>query len=132
MTNQQAINILSCLPLQAPSDSELVDIQEAVKMAIKALEEGPHGKNDLISREALKITIEHFQIINPKLSIYDVLKLIDNAQAVEPIQGKWITHKTGLLLWDECNQCGAQVGTIGMNYCPGCGARMDGGEGDDN
>lgn len=39
--------------------------------------------NDLISREALKITIEHFQIINPKLSVYDVLKLIDKAPTGE-------------------------------------------------
>lgn len=37
MTNKEAINILSSLPLQAPSDSELVDIQTAVRMAVKTL-----------------------------------------------------------------------------------------------
>lgn len=40
--------------------------------------------NDLISREVLKLTIENFQIFNPKLSVYDVLKIIDNAPTVEP------------------------------------------------
>ena len=34
--------------------------------------------NDLISRSALKCLIEQFQLINPKLSVYDVLKIIDN------------------------------------------------------
>ena len=42
-------------------------------------------------------------------------------------QGEWITHQTGMLLWEECNQCHAQVGTIGMNFCPNCGADMKGG-----
>ena len=54
MTNKEAINILSSLPLQAPSDSELVDIQTAVRMAIKALEQlnllrfNIHALNELI------------------------------------------------------------------------------------
>lgn len=49
MTNKQAINILSSLPLQAPSDGELVEIQTAVKMAIKALEHGPYGKTECVT-----------------------------------------------------------------------------------
>ena len=49
--------------------------------------------NDLISRSALKILIEQSQIINPKLSVYEVLKLIDNAPTVEleNIQSKLIS-----------------------------------------
>ena len=38
--------------------------------------------DDLISREALKIIIDQEQIINPKLSVYDVSKIIDNAPTV--------------------------------------------------
>ena len=38
--------------------------------------------NDLISREALKIIIEQNQLVNAKLSVYDVLKIIDNAPSV--------------------------------------------------
>lgn len=51
MTNKQAINILLSLPLQAPSDGELVDIQAAVKMAIKALDEGTPGQCIKCGRE---------------------------------------------------------------------------------
>lgn len=39
--------------------------------------------NDLISREALKIIIEQNQLVNAKLSVYDILKIIDNAPKVE-------------------------------------------------
>lgn len=41
-------------------------------------------------------------------------------------RGKWVTRQIGFLLWEECDQCGAQVGTLGMNYCPNCGAKMEG------
>ena len=44
--------------------------------------------NDLISRSALKILVEQTQIINPKLSVYDVLKIIDNAPTVDAIPNK--------------------------------------------
>ena len=56
-------------------------------------------------------------------------------QGVRPVypvrsEGKWITHQTGLLLWEECNQCHSVVGTVGMNFCPNCGADMGGGSHD--
>lgn len=54
-------------------------------------------------------------------------KILD---ALRP-HGRWLTHQAGMMLWEECNQCKAQVGTIGMNYCPNCGAKMDGGVDDD-
>ena len=41
-------------------------------------------------------------------------------------QGEWITHQIGMMLWKECNQCYAQVGTVGMNFCPNCGTDMRG------
>ena len=49
--------------------------------------------NDLISREALKITIEQSQLVNAKLSVYDVLKIIDNAPIVEPQKVVTIPHE---------------------------------------
>ena len=47
-------------------------------------------------------------------------------EMTERPQGEWITHQTGYLIWEECNQCHAQVGTVGMNFCPNCGADMRG------
>ena len=103
--------------------------------------------NDLISREALKIKIEHFQTINPKLSVYDVLKLIDKAPTVlhdnysmgyqdgvrkvlsERPQGDWIIKDEVIC---ECSLCGYSTNYIrllspkrsGLNYCAYCGAKM--------
>ena len=96
----------------------------------------------LIDADALKIIIEQNQLINAKLSVYDVLKIIDNAPTVlhdnysmgyqdgvrsvlsERLQGKWIFHKD----YNEscrygCNQCG-NLNNIQSNYCPNCGAEM--------
>ena len=41
-------------------------------------------------------------------------------------QGKWIENHSGVLYWEECDQCHAQVATIGMPFCPNCGADMRG------
>jgi rRNA maturation endonuclease Nob1 len=38
--------------------------------------------DDLISRKALKMVIEQNQLVNSKLSIYDALKIIDNAPPI--------------------------------------------------
>ena len=55
----------------------------------------------------------------------DIEHLIYNGMPYEGIsQGSWITHREGFLIWEECDQCNAQVGTIGMNFCPNCGAQM--------
>ena len=107
--------------------------------------------NDLISREALKIIIEQNQLVNAKLSVHDVLKIIDNAPAVEalitdeeikdfakenfdlgygmakvkfsPKQGEWkhIVEEDNDV---ECPFCGFQEDGIYYNFCPGCGADM--------
>ena len=86
-------------------------------------------KNDLISRAALISAFLNRQRSEHEVKYHtipgeDVLNMIQNAPTVEPTKGEWITHKTGLLLWEECNKCHTQVGTVGMNFCPNCGADM--------
>jgi len=48
----------------------------------------------------------------------------DAKRAYERPKGKWIEHFDFMLPWDECSECHVQVGTIGMNFCPNCGADM--------
>ena len=57
---------------------------------------------------------------------------IDNApivDAVEVVHGRWIKYKLG---WDDfalrfkCSACDHRIYERGYNYCPNCGAKMDG------
>ena len=85
--------------------------------------------NDLISRSALQAVFA-----NECMGLCDCCKhikhnpegcaLIDNAPAVdaEPVRhGRW---EYGM----QCSFC-KQIDTTKPNYCPNCGARMDGGVG---
>lgn len=49
------------------------------------------------------------------------LELIINA--LDRQKGEWIEHEG----YDECNLCHVYT-TFGSNYCPNCGAKMDGGK----
>lgn len=57
-----------------------------------------------------------------KEAITLAIKSLEN----EPKKGKWITKNMGYLLFEECDQCHCNVGTINMNFCPNCGADMRG------
>lgn len=102
----------------------------------------------LIDADVLKEIIEYQQIINPKLSVYDVIKLINNAPTVElqmgrmtngiiiPIErptGEWNQKCDDNFDWYECSCCG--YGNEGelqerpwFKFCPCCGAKMKGTE----
>ena len=103
--------------------------------------------NDLISRQA---AIEHLkkrlyetalnndtehpyyeEMADNRVSVW-----LDEVPTIEPKRGKWVT--TPYTDYDdawECSACGCLWTFIegtpkdnGANYCPNCGAKMDGGE----
>ena len=78
----------------------------------------------MTNKEAINI-IQEIEVAPEHL---EALTLAIKALEERP-QGKWLTHQTGYLLWEECDQCRAQVGTVGMNFCPNCGADMRGTKG---
>lgn len=82
------------------SEMRIIDADALIK---KANEEKPIGRFTLVEYLKNAPTVEH--------------------QKERP-HGKWLTHQTGMLVWEECNQCKAHVGTIGFHYCPNCGADM--------
>jgi len=60
-------------------------------------------------------------------------QIINKAPTIEPpvVHGRWIQHMEPDLDWvkyeQECSACGKRAkGTHGTDYCPSCGARMDG------
>ena len=102
--------------------------------------------NDLISREeamdvikSLQITLGGENIFRPeaKASVLECLCFVPQADA-EPVRhGRWIGveydgYADGNPVYDlwECSECGkeheGEEDTL-TNYCPNCGAKMDGG-----
>lgn len=84
---------------------------------------------DFIRRESLGLT--DFEIImcdgDYKEGLKLLLEKIENAPAadvVEVLHGRW--EQVGSIIpMYECNQCHSF--SLGGNFCPNCGAKMDGG-----
>ena len=77
---------------------------------------------DYISRESALKAI--YTSTAPALEV----KAIPAADVVEVRHGRWIKFSRG----DVCSECQYQTGRYehGGNYCPTCGAKMDGGHDD--
>lgn len=59
--------------------------------------------------------------------------IIDKMPTIEPERktGKWITQEFGS--WAECSECHElyDIPIAYSNFCPNCGAKMNGGEAED-
>ena len=56
-------------------------------------------------------------------------ELVDNAptvDAVEVVHGKWVDNGIPESMLSLCSVCGFTCGAYTFNYCPNCGAKMDG------
>ena len=88
---------------------------------------------DYIKREDAIIEIERFGGYLDDVMLYRIklalnrLNRLPSADVVEVRHGRWVdrTQEPG---WPvaECSVCGSHAGMFWMNYCPNCGARMDG------
>ena len=62
--------------------------------------------------------------------IEEVLKQIPTVDAVEVVHGRWIDQSFamngGVVRFCACSECRHEM-TFETNYCPNCGAKMDGG-----
>lgn len=108
--------------------------------------------DDYISREAVKLTIVDAGQSSKRYKIGEFWELnrdeawaaIDSVPAadVAPARhGRWIPYEYGDYHWHKCSKCGIADKYIETdlsrmidlesvrNYCPNCGARMDGEQG---
>ena len=96
---------------------------------------------EYISRKSVRdaiasLSIERFEL-TPAYRLYvEALDNVDKkvvkipAADVEPVRhGKWIKPtRVPDSMMDECSLCGFDCGAYTFDYCPSCGARMDGGK----
>ena len=76
-------------------------------------------------------------IYSPR-EILSSMQGLSPADAVEVVHGRWITEKCDHVPWriknpekwviHKCSVCGYSNGRKHSNYCPNCGAKMDGEE----
>lgn len=85
--------------------------------------------DDLIRRQdAIDAVKGRFSIPVDNL-IVEVIGALPSAQstieAVEVVHGEWQDEQCGRWIYAKCNLCG-KVQDVRSNYCPNCGANMDG------
>jgi len=90
----------------------------------------------LIDAEALAerfVAMQECASLRDHVYLMGVLSVIDRTptiDAVPVVHARWIEIRGEMwneLLGQKCSNCGRRVRNCGENYCPKCGAKMDGG-----
>ena len=106
---------------------------------------------DYIERRTLLVNLKEFhdyvmqdREANPAVQWYEVMfyekakSFLENAPAADAVavkHGRWVKHirdELHLVYCDKCSVCSFEVDDLidanrdGYNYCPNCGAKMDG------
>ncbi|MBO4975952.1 MAG: hypothetical protein J6D17_14625 [Bacteroides sp.] len=75
----------------------------------------------------------HTELANGILKAVNYIRNnVIRADAVEVVHGYWVSDKADILF--HCSVCETQISTdwdyddLSWNYCPNCGAKMDGGK----
>ena len=89
----------------------LIDVNKVINFMQKCLDESQD-----------KYSIAHFAF----QSIIECLKQEPSVDAVEVVHGHWIAEHEESIRCSECCFNRANI-KIPMDYCPNCGAKMDGG-----
>jgi len=77
--------------------------------------------SDLIERKTALEALKYYK----HLEAYDVIR---DAPAVDAVHGEWVETEEDWrhqMAWWECSECGFPVSRT-YNYCPHCGAKMEG------
>ena len=100
---------------------ESCDVDKMAMDAADMLEDG-NADSDLISR------VELFNKLANANDKGEIFAIINGMPTVDDVctHGKWIPSDIEDTILDKCSVCGWQFGAITFNYCPKCGARMDG------
>ena len=66
---------------------------------------------------------------NPEICTQEINSIPD-ADVAPVVHGRWIEDESGIIICPKCKR-GYNLVAKFTNYCPGCGAKMDGGGSDE-
>lgn len=124
MTRDEAKEILQAVKFLLPTEEYSERVEEALDMAIKALEQPiPKPHDRLMFWETAR------RIIDSPRSKEQMLAVLDSVPPVEALErkyGKWIDQVVeDELLAQKCSVCGYLEYVYGRpNYCSNCGSYM--------
>lgn len=94
--------------------------------------------SDYIAREEAKtaLNIEAEISTAAQKALEDAIDGIPAADMAPVVHGRWIEYTKVIIpepynKWEQawkCSECGFNDGFVAYNFCPNCGARMDGEE----
>ena len=130
MTREEAIKIFNTVLVLGKCDCPKKEIEECLKMAIKALEQQPSEDEKVI-----RISKGTLKARTGKYVIYDVEWLKTHFNTTEAMfygqpKGHWIEHNGKLgIPHIECSECSCWFLKRDLphnSYCPNCGSRNGG------
>ena len=91
---------------------------------------------EYIERETIKAAMIHYGFKSPDMTVTEFVEDELPAADVAPVRhGQWIDaypdiEPNPMFMYGICSECGFEQGISKyLNYCPNCGAKMDGGDG---
>ena len=78
-------------------------------------------------QEVRKYYIENGMYGAEHILVYDFMRYVWEAPTINPVRhGKWKLSEYAGVDYYQCSLCGHSVSPTAYNYCPYCGALMDG------
>ena len=91
---------------------------------------------EYIERETIKAAMIHYGFKSPDMTVTEFVEDELPAADVAPVRhGQWIDaypdiEPNPMFMYGICSECGFEQGISKyLNYCPNCGAKMDGCDG---
>lgn len=129
MTIDEAISIMNVIVHMIEPQYDTDRIEDAVEIAIKALEQEPYG--DCISRDAVMHILDEVggDFDSPREAVVPIDYIADMVAELpsvtpQPKMGRWIFDEV-LDHHYYCSECKA-MGVDYWDYCPNCGCAMKG------
>ena len=88
--------------------------------------------DEYISREAALTALQDSDLFNTTERQLRAIRELPAADVAEVVHGRWIWNEEGEIDWEQfyrCSNCGDKE-YWESNFCPNCGAKMDGGNDD--